>query len=96
MHNNNNLYINEKFYAVIKEVNLYSQYVYEMDEYLKHIIFKIRDTYHNNHFITIYLPDKYPTIHPLNFESKVPTSIMDSFSKVNTFYYNSNIITYYQ
>lgn len=85
MHHISNLSINDKFYTVIEEINLYDQYVHSIDEHLKHVIFKVVDNLRRDHFITIYIPDKYPIENQLLFETMVPSIIMNSYSKVINF-----------
>lgn len=74
----------EKFYAVIQEVNLYSQFVHTIDESLKHIKFNVLDTHRRNHFIIVYIPDEYPIVtkQGLYFETMVPSVIMNSLLRV--------------
>jgi len=78
-------YDNEKFHSVIQEVNLYGQYVHQIDENLKHITFNVLDMCKHSHFIKIFIPDEYPKIkkQPLFFETMVPTVSLKLFLKVN-------------
>lgn len=79
-----NLSNDEKFYAVVQEVNLYSQFVHTIDESLKHIKFNVLDTCRRDHFIIVYIPDEYPKIikQGLYFETMVPSVIMNSLLRV--------------
>jgi len=85
MSNLSNTHDDEKFHSVIQEVNLYGQYVQQIDENLKHITFNILDMRRNSHFIKIFIPDDYPKIKKksLCFETMVPTVILNLFLKVN-------------
>lgn len=76
--------VDEKFYSVIQEVNVYGQYVHQIDENLKHITFNVFDMYRQDHFIKIFLPDEYPMVKKttLCFEAILPSVSMNSFSKV--------------
>lgn len=79
-----NVYTDEKFYTVIQEINLYSQYVYKIDHDLKHITFNVIDIYRHDHLITIFIPDDYVMIkkQALSFETIIPLVIMNSLLKV--------------
>lgn len=70
---------------MIQEVNLYGQYVHQIEENLKHVTFNVLDMCSHSHFIKIFIPDEYPKIkkHPLCFETVVPTVSLNLFLKVN-------------
>lgn len=80
------MYVGEKFYSVIQEVNAYCQHVHTIDEKLNHIIFNVLDGCMQNHFLTIYIPEDYPMgkKQSLHFESTVPSITMISLTKVNS------------
>ena len=77
--------VNEKFYSVIQEVNLYGQYVHKIDENLNHITFSVLDICRHSHFIKIFIPDEYPKVknQPLSFETMIPSVSLNLFLKVN-------------
>ncbi|XP_025196752.1 E3 ubiquitin-protein ligase FANCL isoform X2 [Melanaphis sacchari] len=79
-------YVDEKFYSLIQEVNLYGQYVHKIDENLKHITFNVLDMCKHNHFIKIFIPDEYPMVkkQPLCFETIIPSVSSNLFLKMNT------------
>jgi len=76
---------------VIQEVNIYDQYIHDIDENLKYITFNVLDICRRNHFIKIYIPEEYSEIKnkPLEFDAMVPLIIIDSFLKVNICIYMS-------
>lgn len=78
------VYTDEKFYTVIQEINLYSHYVYNIDENLKHVTFNVIDICKQDHLITIFIPDDYAVIkkQELSFETKIPLVIINSLLKV--------------
>lgn len=79
------MYTDEKFYTVIQEINLCSQYVYKIDENLKHVTFNVIDICKQDHLITIFIPDDYAVIkkQELSFETIIPLVIMNSLLKVS-------------
>lgn len=78
-------HIDEKLYSVIREINVYSQYVHAIDERLNHVVFNVLDTCKHDHFLTIYIPEDYPMCkkQSLHFDSLIPSVAMNSLTKVN-------------
>ncbi|XP_028044428.1 E3 ubiquitin-protein ligase FANCL isoform X1 [Rhopalosiphum maidis] len=79
-------YVDEKFYSLIQEVNLYGQFVHEIDENLKHITFNVLDMCKHNHFIKILIPEEYPMVkkQPLCFETIIPSVGLNLLLKMNS------------
>lgn len=79
------VYTDEKFYSVIQEINLYSQYVHKIDDNLKHVTFNAIDICKQDHLITIFIPDDYAVIkkQALSFETIIPLVTMNSLLKVH-------------
>lgn len=79
------MYTDEKFFTIIQEINVYSQYVHTIDENLKHVTFNVIDICRRDHLITIYIPDDYVLNkkQALHFETTIPSVSINSLLKVN-------------
>lgn len=69
---------------MIEEVNLYDQYIHEIDENLKYITFNVVDICERDHLIKIYIPEEYSILWntPLCIDTMIPSTIINSFLKV--------------
>ncbi|XP_050529895.1 E3 ubiquitin-protein ligase FANCL-like [Daktulosphaira vitifoliae] len=74
----------DRFCSIIQEIKIWDKYVYDIEENLCFVTYKINDESGRQHSIKIHIPIEYPAIKKsLEFDATIPTFFMNSLLKIN-------------